>query len=143
MNLLKLAERVEARRNRPTELSIDEALVASGKRTVSDKQEGEALGRLLPVHAWVQDYEFRSDDGDHVPTADERALIEDAIEGYLFDLEHARAAKHSQLAELVRSFVALADLYASIDDPDQRLSDTPLYVEALASLPTDNRRGGE
>lgn len=35
------------------------------------------------VHSYAAEYEFRGDGGDHVPTENERAMIEDAIEGYI------------------------------------------------------------
>jgi hypothetical protein len=37
---------------------------------------------MTTVHEYVHDYEYRGDQ-DHVPTEDERAMLEDAIEGYI------------------------------------------------------------
>ncbi len=37
------------------------------------------------IETYVQDYEWRADEGDHTPTEDERALIADAIHGLLAD----------------------------------------------------------
>lgn len=38
---------------------------------------------MISVHQFASEYEFRGDGGDHVPTDGERAMIEDAIGGYL------------------------------------------------------------
>jgi hypothetical protein len=43
------------------------------------------------VHEYVSDYEYRGDQ-DHVPTDDERAMLEDAIEGYLATCHSAKEA---------------------------------------------------
>jgi hypothetical protein len=37
----------------------------------------------MNVHKYVNGYEFRGDGTDHTPTENERAMLEDAIEGYL------------------------------------------------------------
>lgn len=61
-------------------------------RQVSDElcSEIDAILAVTPgergdaptVHEYIADYEYRGDQ-DHVPTEDERAMLEDAIEGYL------------------------------------------------------------
>lgn len=37
----------------------------------------------MTVNEYVNSYDFRGDSADHIPTEDERAMLEDAIEGYL------------------------------------------------------------
>lgn len=37
----------------------------------------------MTVNDYAKEYEFRGDSGDYTPTEAERAMIEDAIEGYL------------------------------------------------------------
>jgi len=54
------------------------AIVATRLASVSS-----ASAEKPDVRAFVDSYEFRADDGDHTPTEAERALIEDAIHGYL------------------------------------------------------------
>ncbi|UYE95779.1 hypothetical protein HAAEEKHM_00059 [Sinorhizobium phage AP-16-3] len=46
-------------------------------------------GEITP-HSFAQEYEFRGDGGDYVPTEGERTMIEDAICGYLAVLEEER-----------------------------------------------------
>ena len=50
------------------------------------------IERMVTPHSYAQEYEFRGDGGDYVPTDAERTMIEDAICGYLGELAEARAA---------------------------------------------------
>lgn len=65
--------------------------------SVSLTRGGIAQCRCMPIHwltphTYAQEYEFRGDGGDYVPTDGERTMIEDAILGYLGEVEEARAA---------------------------------------------------
>jgi hypothetical protein len=49
-------------------------------------QSGTKENEMPNVHEWVQGYEFRFDEGGgYTPTEQERAMLEDAINGYLGD----------------------------------------------------------
>jgi hypothetical protein len=107
-------------------------------KVVSDKPEGEALdvlrraGKALFVNVF-SDGGWTITGAPDVPVA---ALHDDYLRSIAVD-------SLPDMDRALRSFVALAERYVSIDDPNQRLCDTPLYAEALSSLPTDKRGGGE
>lgn len=74
----------------------DAALSASPSPV--DSRDG-LIERLVTPHSYAQEYEFRGDGGDYVPTDAERTMIEDAICGYLGELAEAHlalAAKEQQ-----------------------------------------------
>jgi hypothetical protein len=51
----------------------------------ADEIEREEQMLAGKVADYVANYEFRGDEGDHAPSDGERALIEDAIQGFLAD----------------------------------------------------------
>lgn len=48
---------------------------------------GERAPIRISAHEYAMEYEFRADEGDYVPTDGERAMIEDAINGFLSENE--------------------------------------------------------
>lgn len=72
---------------------------ASGKSAVeawnrrsalSDQERAVEVKPLLDPHDFASSYEFRDECGDYTPTAADRAMIEDAINGYLSEVQAAR-----------------------------------------------------
>jgi hypothetical protein len=88
-DLLKLAEQIEASEGLirivpgqgTVQLGIKATaqVIAALRHSVSASAAGR--GEVVAVHDYVANYEFR--DPDYSPTDRERAMIEDAIEGYL------------------------------------------------------------
>lgn len=62
---------------------------------VADEARADTHGDAVykAISAYVADYDFRGDDGDHTPTEGERILIEDAIMGLLADDDFLSAFK--------------------------------------------------
>lgn len=57
----------------------------------------------MTPHQFASEYEFRGDGGDHVPTENERAMIEDAIEGYL-SVAQSSAQMSERINVIVRDY---------------------------------------
>lgn len=73
----------------------------------------------VTVHQYVSEYELRGDGCDHAPTDGERAMIEDAIEGYLSLLEAPpRTLTEDVLFDILYKHVELDYLHASDGHPD-------------------------
>lgn len=78
---------------------IAEAALTSALSASPSPVGRELIERLVTPHSYAQEYEFRGDGGDYVPTDGERTMIEDAICGYLGELAEAHlalAAKEQQ-----------------------------------------------
>jgi hypothetical protein len=102
-----------------------------------DLAEGwEVLNRL--IKEYLDGYEFRGEGGDHVPTEDERELLNDVIAGLIADGEFCAAiARNYARQRLLQSLPAA--------DPPTSMTGTPArdisahHVDA----DTNNRHAGE
>jgi hypothetical protein len=65
---------------------LEAAAEALASAPASNKEPAPMTKQPVTVRAYVDDYEFRGDEACHTPTENERAMIEDAIEGYLFEI---------------------------------------------------------
>ena len=84
------------------------------------------------IKNYVNDYEFRGDDGDYIPSSHEKILIEDCLRGYFDDciaaVEAATVGELPSLEELVKW---LNDNLYDYADTDSRPANTRGLAQAI------------
>lgn len=109
-----------------SDLEGKEGAFARG-RCAEAKSIARALGALTPapaepsapvapavediVHRYAQEYEWRADEGDHTPTDDERALLEDFGNGLLSEVE---GRDRDRITALEAENAALREVVAAV-----------------------------
>jgi len=98
----------------------------------------EPAGAGMSVHDFVASYEFRGDGSDHVPSDDERELIEDAIEGYLAQAQASPVIPSQLVAINIKRMTDLIDTAQDDNAWEQEAkAEMQKAVAALATLPTE------
>lgn len=92
-------------------MSLDVALIEGNARDneheihylYGEPVEPQAVARPLPLHTsahqYAMEYEFRADEGAYTPTDGERAMIEDAINGFLGEHDIAQSSSIDDTAK--------------------------------------------
>jgi len=67
---------------------------------MSNEPKSANAARLVSVNEYAAEYYFAGDGGDYTPNEFERCMIEDAIHGYLSQLDDAERALQARSAKL-------------------------------------------
>ncbi|GAC1042313.1 hypothetical protein [Rhizobium sp. No.120] len=101
----------------------------------------------ISAHEYAMEYEFRADEGDYAPTDGERAMIEDAINGFLGENEISPTPA-SDIAALQKAFDQRTDKLLELVEENGLLKGRAAtneqalasYKSEIAALKEENRR---